>query len=81
MDGGGIFCFGDTLSLSGCIFFRSSSISDIAGKGTPVSTQATDMGYLDLIGPSNYLTQTAASQLANQCQTGRLTDVRTLMRP
>ncbi len=64
------------LSLSGCIFMRSSSISDSAGKGTTVSTQASDMGYLTLIAPAD-VTQMAATQLLGQCASGKLTNVQT----
>lgn len=64
------------LTLGGCVFLRSASISDSAGKGNTVTAQASDMGYLVLIAPQN-LTQTAASQLKNRCQSGKLTDVQT----
>ena len=64
------------LSLSGCIFMRSSSISDSAGKGNPISAQASDMGYLVLIPPGN-VTQMAADQLVNQCASGKVTNVQT----
>jgi len=64
------------LSLSGCIFLRSSSISDAAGKGNPVGAQASDMGYLDLIAPGD-VTQMAADQLVTQCASGKVTNVQT----
>jgi hypothetical protein len=41
------------LSLSGCIFLRSSSISDAAGNGNPINAQASDLGYLTLIPPGD----------------------------
>ncbi len=64
------------LSLSGCIFMRSSSISDAAGKGNPISAQASDMGYLTLIAPGD-VTRMAADQLVNQCASGKVTNVQT----
>ena len=62
------------LALSSCIWIRSSSISDSTGKGTGVTAQAADMGYLELIPPQN-LTQNAAASLASQCHSGKLGDV------
>jgi hypothetical protein len=64
------------LSVSGCVFLRSSSISDSAGKGNAITAQASDMGYLYLVGPGE-VTQTAADQLVNQCTSGKVTDVQT----
>jgi hypothetical protein len=64
------------LMLSGCIFMQSSSISDSAGKGNPVSAQASDLGYVLLVPPGN-VTQMAADQLVNQCASGKLTNVQT----
>jgi hypothetical protein len=64
------------LMLSGCIFMQSSSISDSAGKGSPISTQASDMGYIMLVPPGN-VTQMAADQLVNQCASGKVTNVQT----
>jgi hypothetical protein len=64
------------LMLSGCIFMQSSSISDSAGKGNPVSAQASDMGYILLVPPGN-VTQMAANQLVNQCASGKVTNVQT----
>jgi hypothetical protein len=66
------------MALSGCIFLRSSSISDSAGKGNPISAQASDMGYLLLVPPGD-VTEAAADQLMNSCPTGKLTDVQTEM--
>jgi hypothetical protein len=66
------------MALSGCIFLRSSSISDSAGKGNPVSAQASDMGYLLLVPPGD-VTQVAADQLMTSCASGKLTDVQTEM--
>jgi hypothetical protein len=65
-----------SLAASGCIFIHSSSISDSLGRGSAVSAQAADVGYLRIIPPHD-LTKTAASQLANQCQSGKLSDVQT----
>ena len=62
------------LSLSGCVVMKSSSISDSAGKGNAITAQASDNGYLVLIGPGN-VTRTAADQLVNQCASGKVTDV------
>lgn len=64
------------LILSGCIFMQSSSISDSAGKGTAISAQASDMGYLLLVPPGN-VTQMASDQLVAQCTSGKVTDVQT----
>jgi hypothetical protein len=64
------------LMLSGCIFMQSSTISDSAGKGSPISAQASDMGYLLLVPPGN-VTQMAADQLVNQCASGKVTNVQT----
>jgi hypothetical protein len=64
------------LMLSGCIFMQSSTISDSAGKGNPVSAQASDLGYVLLVPPGN-VTQMAADQLVNQCASGKLTNVQT----
>jgi hypothetical protein len=64
------------LGTSGCVFLRSASISDSAGKGTAVTAQASDNGYLVLIAPSN-VTQAAADQLVSQCPSGKVTDVQT----
>jgi len=64
------------LSLGGCVFMKSSSISDSAGKGNAISAQASDMGYLLLIAPDN-VTQTASDQLVGQCGSGKVTDVQT----
>ena len=62
------------LALSGCVYLRSSSISDSSGKGNPVGAQASDTGYLTLIGPGN-VTKTAADSLISQCSSGKITDV------
>ena len=64
------------IALNGCIFSMSASISDSAGKGTPVSTSVDDMGYLLLIPPQG-MTDRASAQLAGQCASGKLTDVQT----
>lgn len=64
------------MSLAGCVVLRSSSISDTSGKGTPVSAQASDMGYLYLVAPGN-VTDAAAGKLMVACPSGKLTDVQT----
>ncbi len=64
------------VSVSGCVFLRSASISDSIGKGNAVSAQASDNGYLVLIAPSN-VTQAAADQLVSQCPSGKVTNVQT----
>ena len=61
--------------LSGCVWLRSSSISDRAGNGQAVRTEAGDYGILHLTTPDN-LTATANSQLVSQCQ-GKLTNAQT----
>ncbi len=64
------------LSISGCVFMRSSSISDSAGKGTAISADASDLGYVWLVGPGD-VTRMAADQLISQCTSGNVTNVQT----
>jgi hypothetical protein len=64
------------MSMAGCVFMRSSSISDSSGKGSAVSTSTSDMGYLHLIEPSN-VTDASAGKLVSACPSGKLTDVAT----
>jgi hypothetical protein len=67
-----------SVSLSACVFVRSSSISESAGGGSPVHTEYSDYGILYVTAPTS-ITASANSALAGQCQTGRLTDVQTEM--
>jgi hypothetical protein len=60
--------------LAGCVFIRSSSISDSAGTGNAVTASASDMGFVELIAPQG-LTHSANQQLASQCPGGKFTDV------
>jgi hypothetical protein len=64
------------VSASGCIFVRSSAISDRAGTGTSISGSASDFGYVYLIAPSG-LTQAALANLLGNCATGRVSGVTT----
>ena len=64
------------MSLAGCVVLRSSSISDTSGKGTPVSAQASDMGYLYLVAPGN-VADAAAGKLVGACPSGKITGVQT----
>jgi hypothetical protein len=62
--------------LSGCVFLRSSSISDRSGGGgQTVRVSTGDYGILHLTTPDN-ITEAANSQLISQCQ-GRLTNAQT----
>jgi hypothetical protein len=65
---------GAILSLSGCVWVRSSSISEVSGAGTPVSVSHGDYGILYLTSPGD-LTSAANADLAKQCQSGHFTDV------
>jgi len=60
----------------GCVFVRSSAISDRAGAGNPISSNASDLGYLYLIAPQA-LTQTALANLLSNCATGKVSGVTT----
>src|SRR5271166_5850526 len=66
-----------SVTLSGCIVIESSAISERTSAGSqPVSTSVSDYGVLALSVP-NGLTQQANSQLASQCQSGKITNVQT----
>jgi hypothetical protein len=60
----------------GCVFIQTSAISDKGGPGNPISASASDLGYLHLIAPQG-LTQTAFTNLLNNCATGRVSGVTT----
>jgi hypothetical protein len=61
--------------LSGCVWLRSSAISDRSGGGQSASAEVGDWGLLHLTSPDN-LTETASSQLVSKCP-GKLTNVQT----
>jgi outer membrane protein OmpA-like peptidoglycan-associated protein len=65
-----------TVSLSACVFIRSSTIGQSTGSGAPVSAVDSDYGILRLTKPQG-LTSTANADLVKQCQSGLLTDVQT----
>jgi hypothetical protein len=60
----------------GCVFVQSSAVSDRAGAGNPISSSASDLGYLHLIAPQG-LTQTALANLMSNCATGKVSGVTT----
>jgi hypothetical protein len=62
------------ISASGCVFIRSSAISDRTATGAPLSGTASDYGYLELVAPSG-LTQAAFANLLGGCATGKVTGV------
>ena len=64
------------VSLSACVFVRSSSISESVGGGSPVHSEYSDYGILYVTAPTD-ITSAANAALASQCQTGRLTGVQT----
>jgi hypothetical protein len=61
--------------LSGCVWLRSSAISDRAGNGQVVRVSTGDYGILHLTTPDG-ITEAANSQLVSQCQ-GKLTNAQT----
>ena len=61
--------------LSGCVWLRSSAISDRAGSGQTVRVSTGDYGILHLTTPDG-ITEAANSQLVSQCQ-GKLTNAQT----
>ena len=67
---------GACISLSACVMINSSSISESAGGGSPVSAEYSDYGILHLTAPSS-LTSGANTSLASKCQSGVLSDVQT----
>jgi hypothetical protein len=60
----------------GCVFVQSSAISDRAGAGNPISSSASELGFLHLVAPQG-LTQTALSNLLSDCATGKVSGVTT----
>ena len=60
----------------GCVFVQSSAISDRAGAGNPISSSASELGFLHLVAPQG-LTQTALSNLLSNCATGKVSGVTT----
>ncbi|MGC1678344.1 MAG: hypothetical protein WA740_12520 [Candidatus Binataceae bacterium] len=65
-------------SAAACVRISSSSVANSAKlvPGNSVAAQAADMGFLELVAPMG-LTQTANSNLAAQCPTGKFTDATT----
>jgi hypothetical protein len=66
---------GLSVLLSGCVWLRSSAISDRAGNGQTVRVSTGDYGILHLTTPDG-ITEVANSQLVSQCQ-GKLTNAQT----
>lgn len=64
------------VQAAGCVFIQSSTISERAGAGNPISANASDLGFLHLIAPQG-LTQTALSNLLSNCATGKVSGVTT----
>ena len=62
--------------LSGCVWLRSSAISDRAGSGQTVRISTGDYGILHLTTPDG-ITEAANSALVSQCQGGKLTNAQT----
>src|SRR5271167_3634561 len=60
----------------GCVYVQSSAISDRAGAGNPISSSASELGFLHLVAPQG-LTQTALSNLLSNCATGKVSGVTT----
>jgi hypothetical protein len=60
----------------GCVFVQSSAIADRAGAGAPISSNASDYGFVHLIAPQG-LTQTALANLLSNCATGKVSGVTT----
>src|SRR5271168_2429922 len=60
----------------GCVFVQSSAVSERAGLGNPISSNAGDLGYLHLVAPQG-LTQTALANLLSNCATGKVSGVTT----
>ena len=65
-----------SISLSACVFVRSSTIGQTTGNGSSVSAVDIDYGILRLSKPQG-LTSAANEDLLKQCQSGLLTDVQT----
>lgn len=62
------------MSAGGCVFIRSSAISDRAAVGAPLTGTVSDYGYVELIAPPG-LTQAALANLLSNCATGKLSGV------
>ena len=62
------------MSAAGCVFIRSSAMSDRTTTGAPLTGTVSDYGYLELIAPSG-LTQSALANLLSNCATGKLSGV------
>jgi hypothetical protein len=62
--------------MSACVLVRSSAISESAGSGSRVAVEHSDYGVLHLTEPVT-LTADTNSALAQQCQSGMLSDVQT----
>ncbi len=60
----------------GCVVVESSAISDRAGAGNPISSSASDFGFLRLVAPQG-LTQTALANLLSNCASGKVSGVTT----
>jgi outer membrane protein OmpA-like peptidoglycan-associated protein len=65
-----------SITLSACVFIRSSTIGQKTGDGSPVTAADSDYGILHLSEPEG-LTSAADADLLKQCQSGLLTDVQT----
>jgi hypothetical protein len=65
-----------SITLSACIFIRSSTIGQRTGAGSPVTAVDSDYGILHLSEPEG-LTSATDADLLKQCQSGLLTDVQT----
>jgi len=64
------------VSAAGCVFIRSSAISERTGAGASISGSASDYGYVYLVTPSG-LTQAAFANLLGNCATGKVSGVAT----
>jgi hypothetical protein len=64
------------VSASGCVFIRSSAISDRTGAGASIAGSASDYGFVYLVAPAG-LTQAALSNLLSNCATGKVSGVAT----
>jgi outer membrane protein OmpA-like peptidoglycan-associated protein len=65
-----------SITLSACVFIRSSTIGQRTGAGSPVTAVDSDYGILHLSEPEG-LTSAAGADLLKQCQSGLLSDVQT----
>src|SRR5690348_12582107 len=73
-----VAAFGASLTLTGCVWIASSSISSSnkTQAGNTATANAQDWGFLHLIAPQG-LTGIANQQLASACPSGKFTDVQT----